>query len=133
MNIHQEIQFSASAEKVFGLLIEPQKFAQVTGAKAQIDSKAGGQFSLFNGMIKGMNIEIIQNELLVQAWQPANWPRGVYSIVKFELLSEASDSTKLILEQSGFPEEFEQHLSEGWQQKYWLPMQTFLGSSPDRK
>ena len=126
MNIHQKIHFNAPVKNVFELLINAEKFAELTSAEALIDCKMGGQFSVFGGMITGVTIELIQDELIVQAWRPANWPRGEYSIVKFEFEKVSADSTNLILVHSGFPPEFRQHLSEGWEQRYWTPMQKFL-------
>lgn len=127
MNIHQELQFNAPTEQVFELLINAEKFASLTSAEALIESKMGGQFSIFGGMIKGMTIELVQNELIVQAWRPENWTKGVYSIARFEFQKISNHSTKLIFDHSGFPTEFKHHLSEGWKQRYWAPMRKLLG------
>ncbi len=46
----------------------------------------------------------VYDTLLVQAWRVAVWPDGHYSIVKFELQPQGSQ-TRLVLDHVGFPEE----------------------------
>ena len=46
---------------------------------------AGGAFTTFGKLIEGRNIELVPNQRIVQAWRPASWEPGLYSIVRFEL------------------------------------------------
>jgi activator of HSP90 ATPase len=125
MSIHQEIELSASPERVYESLLSSKSFAEATGAPAEIDSSAGGAFSCFGGQTAGRNIELVPNRRIVQAWRAGMWPEGTYSIVKFEL--QANDSgTKLTMDHSAFPEEGREHLNSGWHQMYWEPLKKYL-------
>jgi activator of HSP90 ATPase len=61
----------------------------------------------------------------VQAWRPASWGPGVYSIVKFELKPQGS-GTIVVLDHTGFPEGKYDDLYDGWPERYWEPLKKFL-------
>jgi activator of HSP90 ATPase len=92
---------------------------------AEIDPKAGGAFSIFGERIVGRNIELVSNQRIVQAWHPANWEPGYYSVVKFELKEEGAE-TKVILDHTGFHQGDFGHLNSGWHDRYWEPLKKYL-------
>jgi activator of HSP90 ATPase len=129
--IHQEITFKASTNRVYDALLDSKAFSELTGGMAaEIDRKAGGAFSCFGGIISGRNIELVPNQRIVQAWRVRNWPDGVYSIVKFELQAQGSE-TRLVMDHVGFPQELRAHLNGehpegGWHRQYWEPLARYL-------
>ncbi len=126
--IHEEIKFNTTPENLYQALTDSKKFSKMTGdAPADIQAEAGGSFSCFGGMIEGRMIELIENQLIVQAWRAGNWEPGVYSIAKFELKQEGNE-TLLIFDHTGFPEGQGDHLRTGWQENYWKPLTTFLSA-----
>jgi activator of HSP90 ATPase len=126
-SLHQEIELKAEPQRVSDLLLDAKLFAAFTGMPATIDPKPGGAFSTFNGMIEGRNVEIVAAKRIVQAWRPASWDAGVYSIVHFELKPGGAGTT-VILDHTGFPEGNFDHLDPGWHGRYWEPMQKYLAS-----
>ena len=125
-SIHQEIVVEASPATVYATLVDPAQFTRMSGgAPADIDALPGGAFSCFGGMIVGRNLECEPGQRLVQAWRVKNWPPGVYSIVRVELKPEGS-ATRLVLDHTGFPEEQQAHLEQGWHQNYWNPLLKLL-------
>jgi uncharacterized protein YndB with AHSA1/START domain len=137
-SIHQEVVFKASRKRVYEALTDSKQFERVVqlsdamktrispGAPpTQISPEVGGAFSTFGGIIVGRNIELVPNERIVQAWRPAYWKPGVYSIVKFELTDSGSD-TKLVLDHRGFPDGDGKSLLDGWNKNYWKPLAKYL-------
>jgi activator of HSP90 ATPase len=117
--IHHEVDFDASPGAIYEVLTDASKFSQMTGdAPAEIDAQNGGVFSLFGGMVSGVNVECLPGERLVQAWRAGNWDPGVYSMVRFELTANG-DGTKLTFDHTGFPDGEADHLSDGWTSNYW--------------
>lgn len=127
-SLHQEVDFNASPARIYEILLDSKQFAAFTGMPATIDSKAGGAFSMFGGIIVGRNVELIPSERIVQGWRPTHWDPGVYSIVRFELKPQAS-STLIVLDHTGFPEGEYDHLYPGWGLRYWTPLKNFLARS----
>ena len=124
-SLHQEIEFSATPDRIFHVLLDSKEFAAFTGMAATIDPSAGGAFNTFGGLIEGRNIEIIPSSRIVQAWRPTHWDPGVYSLVKFELKPKGSETT-IVLDHTGFPEGDFDSLSAGWKSHYWDPLTKFL-------
>jgi activator of HSP90 ATPase len=89
--IHQEIEFKTNPQRVYEALLDAKQFSTFTGAPAQIEPEAGGEFTCFGGMITGRNVELMPNKRIVQAWRVKIWPEGVYSIVLFELQPKARE------------------------------------------
>jgi activator of HSP90 ATPase len=123
--LHQEIEIKASRPRIYEALLDSKQFTGFTGMPAEIDRAAGGAFSIFGGLVTGRNVELVANQRIVQAWRPADWDAGVYTLVKFELKDWASQ-TKLILDHTGFPEGNFRHLDSGWYLRYWEPLRKFL-------
>jgi activator of HSP90 ATPase len=125
-SLHQEVDFKATPQRIYQALLSSKDFAAFTGAPAEIDPKPGGAFSLFGGMVVGRNVELVPNQRIVQAWRVvADFPEGVYTIVKFELKPRDSQ-TSVVLDQAGFAEGDYDHLSAGWHSHYWEPLKVFL-------
>jgi uncharacterized protein YndB with AHSA1/START domain len=138
--IHLETVFKASRKRVYEALTDAKQFHKVTQLSAAVKSgmasgtapteivnAPGGAFSFFGGYISGRNIELVPNERLIQAWRAGNWPPGIYSIAKFDLVEQGSD-TKLVFDHTGFPKGEAEHLVEGWKTNYWQPLSKFLAS-----
>ena len=136
--IHQELVFKADPKRIYETLLDARQFQKVellsdakenldvAGKPARIERRPGGTFSLFGDHIVGMQIELVENQRIVQAWRVVNWDPGVYSIAKFELSAQGS-GTKLVFDHTGFPAGAAEHLAEGWKSHYWEPLQKFLG------
>jgi activator of HSP90 ATPase len=126
-SLHQEVHFDAPPARVYQALLGAKAFAAFTGMKAQIDPRPGGAISIFGGLVVGRNVELVRNRRIVQAWRPVeDFPAGVYSLVKMELLP-AGSGTRLILDHTGFPEGHYDHLNAGWPPRYWIPLKKYLG------
>jgi activator of HSP90 ATPase len=137
-SIHQEISFKASNKRVYDVLTDAKQFEQVVhlsdamksrippnAPPTRISTEPGGAFSTFGGLIVGMQIELVPNERIVQAWRPAYWKPGSYSIVRF-VLTDADSGTKITLDHRGFPDGDGQSLLDGWNKNYWEPLAKFL-------
>jgi len=131
-SIHQEVVFQASRKRVYEALTNAKQFTKVTSfspvmkaAPAEIGGVVGGAFSCFGGHIIGRQIELLPNERIVQAWRVVTWDPGAYSIAKFEL-KEQSSETRLVFDHTGFPNGKAEHLAEGWKLNYWEPLRKYL-------
>jgi activator of HSP90 ATPase len=121
-SLHQQAAFAAPPSHIYRALLNSEAFAAISGFPAIIHPKAGGAFSLFGGQVVGRNIELVPDRRIVQAWRvPADFPPGVYSLVKFELAPKGS-GTLLTLDQTGFPPGHFDHLNAGWGPHYWESM-----------
>jgi activator of HSP90 ATPase len=126
-SIHQEVDFKTTPGRIYEVLLDAKQFSAFTKDAAEIQPRAGEPFKLFGGTIEGRNIELVPNQRIVQAWRPAYWPPGVYSIVKFELVPRDS-GTRIILDHTGFTEDKWAGLNEGWPSRYWEPLHHYVNA-----
>jgi activator of HSP90 ATPase len=124
--LHQEVDLKASPHRIYEILLDSKQFSTFSGEPAEISHDVGGAFSMFGGKIVGRNIELVPDQRIVQAWRPAYWEPGIYTLVKFELKEQGSQ-TKVILDHTGFPEGNFGHLNEGWKMHYWERLAKYLG------
>jgi activator of HSP90 ATPase len=132
MPIHQEAIIQATPEQVYEVLVDGGKFAAATGAPAQIGDREGEPFTLFGGRVEGRLIELVPGERMVQAWRfgdehPDTWEAGVYSVVRFSLF-RAGEATRLVIDHTGIPPEWEEHIESGYPAFYRDPLTQALSS-----
>jgi activator of HSP90 ATPase len=124
-SLHEDIELKSTPQRIYEALLDAKQFASFSGMPAEIDPKAGGAFSMFGGQIVGRTIELVPNQRIVQAWRPAHWDPGIYSIAEFQLKPQSS-GTLVVLDHKGFPEGEFDHLEAGWHAHYWEPLKKFL-------
>ena len=124
--IHYDLDFKASPERFYEAILDEKQFAAFSGMAAAIDRAPGGAFKMFGALIEGRNVELVPNQRIVQAWRPAHWDAGVYSIVRFELKAAAGGAS-LSFDHIGFPAGDHDSLDAGWQSHYWAPLRKYFG------
>jgi activator of HSP90 ATPase len=135
-SIHQEPLFMASRKRLYEALTDAEQFDKVIqlsgvmkGAKSSvpttIGSAEGSAFALFGGYITGRQVELLPEQLIVQAWRAGSWGPGLYSIARFQL-EDAGKGTRIVFDHGGFPNGEAEHLAAGWQANYWTPLAKLL-------
>ena len=117
--------FAATPAQVFEALMDSKKHAAFTGEPADIKREIGQKFSAYGGKVEGINLDIVPNERIVQAWRPANFPPGVFTIATFALEPDGK-GTKLTFTQHAVPDDAYAHLNGGWEERYWKLMKAYL-------
>ncbi len=119
--------FAASRPDVYGAIAEADRHSAVTGAPAEIVAEPGTPFTTHGGAIQGFTLDVEAGVRIVQAWRPADWPDGVYSVVRYDFADEG-EGTQITLTHSSVPDGAAQHLEAGWQQMYWEPLAAYLAA-----
>jgi uncharacterized protein YndB with AHSA1/START domain len=123
--IKQTVEFKASPEDVYEALMDQEKHAEFTGAKAKISRRVGGAFSVWDGYAKGKNLELVPGKKIVQLWRAGDWPEGAVSKVTFKF-EKTKKGTKMTFTQTGVPDGFLSDILQGWKDFYWAPMKGML-------
>jgi len=128
--IRQTVTFKATPHEVYETLMDSKKHSQLTGSKAQISREMGGKFSIYEGDIEGVNLELVPDHKVIQSWRYSDWPEGHYSQATFTL-EEIKGTTRLTFTQTEVPEEHYEDIAQGWYDYYWTPMKEML-EKPER-
>jgi len=123
--IRHTVRFKASPEAIYTALMNSRAHAAFTGAPASVDPKVGGRFTAWGDYIEGINVELVKNRRIVQAWRANTWPEAHYSIVCFEL-RPAKAGTTLVFTQTGIPAKHAKGIDAGWGAYYWEPLKTYF-------
>jgi len=124
-NIRQSVTFKASPHEIYEILMDPQKHSALTGANVKIEKKIGSRFSIYDGEIQGVNLELIPDQKIIQSWRYSDWPKNHYSKAAFTL-QVIPNGTRLFFTQTGVPEEFVEEIKQGWKDYYWIPMKKMI-------
>ncbi|MGI9147600.1 MAG: SRPBCC domain-containing protein, partial [Chloroflexota bacterium] len=103
-----------------------------TGQPAEITDREGDSFAIFSGRVEGRQIELVPGQRVVQAWRfgtahPSAWEPGIYSTVRFTL-DPAGDGTRLVIDHTGIPAEWIEHISGGYPTFYQDPIAKFFAN-----
>lgn len=120
--VEKKYNIQASLSQVFEALTSVDKIEEWSGASAKMESNAGGEFSLWDGAIHGINEEVSKIRI-VQLWKEANW--DVYSHCVFTL-KEQGQSTELWLLHTDIPQSSVKSIDKGWDEYYLGPLKEML-------
>jgi activator of HSP90 ATPase len=122
--IRQQVTFKgASPHALYEWLMDSKKHAKLTGDKVKMSREVDGKFTAGGGWIDGMNVELVKDKLIVQAWRgnDDDWPKGYYSAVRFRF-TKVPGGTRLDFLHSGVPVAAYDMIRDGWQEYYWEPL-----------
>ena len=122
--IEQKILFKrATAEELFDIFVNPQKHSAIQGgAITKISNKEGDSFSLLNGNLKGKNLLIVPNRMIVQAWRGNVWEKDDLDSILTLDFTNTPQGGQIDLVHSFTPGQF----TELWDEIYWQPIKEFI-------
>jgi uncharacterized protein YndB with AHSA1/START domain len=127
--IEQTVDINASPHDVYEAYMDSEKHTEFTGAKASVSPEIGGEFSAYDGALRGTILELVPDAKIVQTWRGSDdgWVPGHFSTATFSL--EAIDGgTRLTFVQTRVPEKSFEQISQGWQTFYWPKIKQWLES-----
>jgi activator of HSP90 ATPase len=122
--IRQRVTFrGATPHDLYESLMDSKKHSRFTGSKASISRKVGGKFKAGDGWISGLNVELVKDKLILQAWRgnDDDWPKGYHSAVRFRF-TNVPGGTRLDFLHSGVPAAAYEGIRDGWREFYWEPL-----------
>jgi activator of HSP90 ATPase len=116
----------AKASEIYEAWLNSEGHSAMTGSTAQIDGKAGGKFTAWDGYIFGTTLELTPNQRIVQAWRTSEFPEDAPDSRVEIILEEISDGTKVTLTHSNMPEDQVESYRQGWDDFYFKPMKSYF-------
>jgi len=119
------VVFAVKPSELYHAWLNSSLHGEMTGGEAHCSDQIGESFSAWDGYIKGKNLDLHPNKLILQAWRTSEFnEQDEDSIVKIQLNS-TSDGTELILAHTNIPTGQTQY-KQGWIDHYFTPMQAFF-------
>lgn len=117
--IKQKVKIRLSPDRIYQLLADSKLHSKLTGQKAMISKKIGGQFSTHDGRVHGVIVDLVPQKRIVQAWRSKDFPVGAYSMASFELTETKDGGTEIVLTHRGVPKALIPAVEEDWRSIYW--------------
>ncbi|HEX3377826.1 MAG TPA: SRPBCC domain-containing protein [Candidatus Acidoferrales bacterium] len=132
------IQYSATFEKanpakLYELFADSAKHSAATGMPAKISRKVGGDWTAFGKMLRGKNLVLIPNRMIVQTWRSSEWKKSDPDSILVVTFEKTKDGAKADLVHVGVPEYDHEGVTEGWIKYYWEPWKAYLSSKAAKK
>lgn len=115
MDFNYSIFIAADPEEVFSALTNPFQIELWSGFPAEMKAEKGFVFSLWEGDICGVNLDVVPNRLLKQEWFFGETEEP--SIVTLRLKKEGEE-TRVELSHTNIPDEVFEEIAEGWREYY---------------
>lgn len=116
---------TSNPKEIYDLILDEGRMSVVAG-KAKIERTIGGKFSLFDGAVTGVIVELVSGKKIVEKWRFSSWEKDHYSLVTITL-AEKSGKTVLTLKQDGVPPDDLVRTQQGWKTNIWERMKVIFG------
>ncbi|MEE9384078.1 MAG: SRPBCC domain-containing protein [Nannocystaceae bacterium] len=125
--ITQRVIFpGATAKAVYGVYMSSKKHAEATGAPAELSRAVGDKFTAHNKHIKGRNLAVQANKMVVQTWRAKGWDRAHGDSVLTLRFADTDEGCELEMVHACVPDEATADLKKGWNKMYWSPFKKYL-------
>lgn len=98
-------KFHCRPHNLYEILMNDKSWKAFTQSNAVISKDVGGMFSIFDGAVTGVNVQLQENKLIVQKWRFSSWADGHYSNVILTLEEPEVGLTVVKLTQTNVPDE----------------------------
>jgi activator of HSP90 ATPase len=124
--LHQKVSFTASPSTLFNVYLDSKKHGAAIDDKVTISRKVGARFTAFNGMLRGRNLVIVPNRMIVQSWRAKSWKKNDPDSILILLFHGAGRSGQIELIHVGMPDYDSLPIKKGWMKYYWTPWKKYL-------
>jgi activator of HSP90 ATPase len=124
--IQQTVRFNVSPNRLFETYIDSKKHSAATNSKAFIDRRVGGKFSAYEGYIKGKNLFIVPNRLIIQSWRGLDWRKRDLDSTLILTFSKIRSGSRLDMVHANVPNHMYRHIKKGWFEYYWQPWKSYF-------
>jgi activator of HSP90 ATPase len=114
------------AERLYNAWLNSEEHAAFTGSSAEIVPSVGGEFSAWDGYIRGKTLLLEPFQRIVQSWRTSDFPSNAPDS-QLEILFEADgEQTHLTLNHTNIPDGQGPEYRQGWLDYYFEPMQAYF-------
>ena len=124
----------ASPQQIYLAWLDSTEHGSFTGSTAEIDPQVGGNFTAWDGYIRGKTLELEPYRRILQTWRTDDFPPASPDSTLEVVLLEVDGGTQITLRHSHIPEGQANNYREGWLDYYFTPMAAYFSTkhqSPD--
>lgn len=132
--VQQSVRFKASPERLFDIYMDSRKHSAATNAKAKLSRSVGGRFTAHNGYIRGKNLAIVRNRMMVQSWRGRDWKKtDMDSVLMLVFRRVPAGRGRIDMVHANVPDRWYSLIKRGWNEYYWKPWKAYLRKSKKKR
>jgi len=124
--IRQSIVLKAAPDELFDTFLDARRHSAMTGAPAKISRRAGAAFTAFGGQLRGRNLLVVPNRMIVQAWRSRHWKTSDPDSILILCFGRSPGGCRIDLVHVNVPAHDRKGVSQGWPKYYWKPWKKHL-------
>jgi activator of HSP90 ATPase len=113
-------------QQLYQTYMDPKKHAAAIGATVSIQNKAGAVFSAWDGMLKGRNLLLIKDKMIVQTWRATSWNKTDADSVLTFRIEAVKGGARIEMVHAFVPDHDYKGIKEGWPAYYWGPWKAYF-------
>ncbi len=117
--------FNVKPSEIYEAWLDSAIHSKMTGGEAECGKNIGDSFTIWDGYIKGINIDLKPNEEIIQSWRTSEFDENDEDSKLIIVLKVVKDGTELTLRHSNIPEGQTQY-KQGWKDHYFTPMKSYF-------
>ena len=118
----------AEPRAIYDAWMSSASHTAMTGADAVVDSSIGGEFSAWDGYIRGRTLELDPGRRIVQSWRTSEFETDDADSRIEVLLEPVAGGTRVRLRHTGVPAGQLGYENGGWRENYFAPMAAYFGA-----
>ena len=132
--ISQSFELDCTPEVAFHAWLDSKEHGEMLASpgEATIDSRVGGEFSIWDGAITGKTTAIdADKQIIEQDWRYDydDWSAALPSKLVIEFAPHGESHTMVKIMQTHVPEQHLKDITTGWEEYYWKPMKAHFSST----
>ncbi len=124
--ISQSVLLPAPPARLYRMYLDPKQHAAIIDASARIVPRAGGKFSVWDGDIHGVFLQLVPRRLIVQTWRASDWSKADLDSTLILSFHATSGGGRIELIQVNVPRKHLAGVHRGWREYYWKPWRALL-------
>lgn len=121
------VKLNCKAKDVFSGWLDSKVHSEFSGgASAEITAREGGDFTAYDGYIKGTNIEIFPHKKIIQKWRTTEFEEKDEDSVLELLFTQKDDYTLVSLSHTNIPDGQGDRYKKGWKDYYFAHMKKYF-------
>lgn len=127
---HKVVYKKTTPKALYDLYMNAKKHSMIAGSPVTISLKEGSVFSAHGDYIKGTNLKLIKDKLIVQTWRAQDWSEADGDSIFMILLEQKGKDVIMHAVHANVPEAHFKSIDKGWFDHYWNPWKQFLSGKP---
>jgi hypothetical protein len=111
--------------ELFDILLDAEKHSAVLGgATVEITRNEGDPFTCLNGLLRGKNLMIVPDRMIVQSWRGDVWGQDDLDSILTLTFTKVKGGAEIHMVHTNTVDQF----TERWNDVYWKPISKYLKS-----